>query len=111
MRRAPKEMTNSTSKHKRAPRNIAFFLISLLMAVIWSSAGHAREIREIRLHPLEITLAPGASMNLQVFALFDDETEEELTEGVVFEVKDHKVARIDGFVLTATGGGDTRIEA
>jgi hypothetical protein len=104
-------MTNSTSKHQRAPRNLAFFLISLLITVIWSSAGHAREIRELRLHPLEITLAPGASMNLQVFALFDDETEEELTEGVVFEVKDHKVARIDGFVLTATGGGDTRIEA
>jgi uncharacterized protein YjdB len=71
----------------------------------------AREIRELRIQPLEMTLAPGASITLQVFALFDDETEEELTSGVVFEVKDHKVARIEGFILTATGGGDTRIEA
>lgn len=107
----PQETTKKIhEKPRKAFKVLAFFVTWLVFAGL-ASPGWAREIRDLRIQPLQITLAPGASMTLRVFALFDDETEEELLDGVEFEVKDHKVARIDGFVLTATGGGDTRIEA
>jgi len=107
----PQETTKKIhEKPRKAFKVLAFFVTWLVFAGL-ASPGWTREIRDLRIQPLQITLAPGASMTLRVFALFDDETEEELLDGVEFEVKDHKVARIDGFVLTATGGGDTRIEA
>ena len=111
MRNYPHETPkNIHKKAKKAFKILAFFLTWLVCAG-QAAPGSAREIRDLRIDPLEIILAPGASMTLRVFAIFDDETEEELLSGVEFEVKDHKVARIEGFVLTATGGGDTRIEA
>ncbi len=111
MRNYPHETPKNIHKNaKKAFKVLAFFLTWLVCAGL-AAPSSAREIRDLRIDPLEIVLAPGASMTLRIFAIFDDETEEELLSGVEFEVKDHKVARIDGFVLTATGGGDTRIEA
>ena len=108
MRNYPHEKPKNIHENaKKALTLLAFFLVWL----VWAAPGSAREIRDLRIHPLESTLAPGASMNLRAFAIFDDETEEELLSGVEFEVKDDKVARIEGFLLIATGGGDTRIEA
>ena len=108
MRNYPHEKQKNIHENaKKALKLLAFFLVWL----VWAAPGSAREIRDLRIHPLEITLAPGASMNLRAFAIFDDETEEELLSGVEFEVKDDKVARIEGYLLIATGGGDTRIEA
>jgi hypothetical protein len=89
--------------------------VALLLAVcgltVAAPALGQPEIRDLRIEPAELTLAPGEQATLRVYALYGDDTESLLSSGVVFELSDSDVARIEGFVLTALHGGDSRIRA
>ena len=114
MTETPTQRTARTSNRSAAA---LAFLTALLVSLglfasvqaVWAD-DDPPEIRELRIEPLEIALAPGESTTLTVYAVYDDESETRLTSDLEFQIKDDRVARIDGFVLTAVGGGDTRIQ-
>ncbi|MFS0725268.1 Ig-like domain-containing protein [Paenibacillus sp. 1P07SE] len=72
----------------------------------------ARTLSELRLDPAQVELAPGATRQAAVEAVYSDGSAEQLSNGVVFTTGDAAVATVNSNgLLTAVASGETKLIA
>ena len=76
-----------------------------------AAASGERQLRGLRIEPATASLAPGATLTLRAFGVYDDETERDLTSECTFASNRPEVVSVSGNRLTAIAEGNAEIAA
>jgi uncharacterized protein YjdB len=96
----------------RAGAALLAVLVSLgLLLQPHRSAASEPRIQAIRIEPAVLELEPNETLNLTVFAIYDDDSEKEVTGEATFESRDEEVVQVTGRTAKGIGAGETVIRA
>lgn len=99
----------------RARSTYTFRCLLAAVAAILSATTIARadepRLRDLEFDPTLIALAPGESIDVTIWGVYDDETREDLTNEVTLSSRDPESVVTSGNTITALAGGNAVIDA
>ncbi len=85
-------------------------LVAVLSTTVIARADEPR-LRDLVFDPSIIALAPGESIDVTIWGVYDDETQRDLTDEVTLSSRDPESVATSGNTITALAGGNAVIDA
>lgn len=108
-------LQNRGAQGSRGRFNPSFPLLVATLITVLSTALIARadepRLRDLVFDPNIIALAPGESIDVTIWGVYDDETQQDLTDEVTLSSRDPDSVTTSGNTITALAGGNAVIDA